>query len=303
MRLRLLAAAVFLTSPTGSLFAADPELLSLAPPDTQVIAGGNVAQANLTPFGQYLLAQGQQQSNAGLEKLLEATGFDPRRDLREFVMAVNGGPGANSAIVLARGTFNVSRIVEAAVADGQTVETYKGVPIVQWNVQQKGAIAFPDATLTIAGDPASVRAAIDRRSAPTAISSALAVAVNQASTTEDAWFVSMAPPPQMDMVAADTFAPLRKILQASGGVKFGASVVVTLKAVSQTPQDASALAEMLKSLAGMAQMGAPSTGPAANAVALLQNLKVSADGTTTSVSLSIPEQQVEELMKAGAAGK
>lgn len=305
MRLRLLAAAVVLA---GSLFAADPELLSLAPPDSQVMAGINIEQVSLSPFGQYLLTESQQQADAGLQKLAEATGFDPRHDLKEILVAANGQPGSKSGIVLARGTFDVPRIVEAAVASGGTVATYKGVQIVQGKSKQQESVAFPDSTIAIAGDAANVRAAIDRKSAPTAVSSALAVQVNLLSTTEDAWFVSMAPLSQLmphaanaNAQAAGPFAALDKVLQSSGGVKFGANVVLSLQAVCQTAQDASALADVLKSVVSIARLNEGSQQSAAAMAALLQSLTVSSDGTTVKVSLSIPEQQLEQ-MKIGPTG-
>ena len=50
---------------TGSLFGADPELVGLAMPDTQVMAGVNVEQVKLSPLGQFLLAQIPQNSEGG----------------------------------------------------------------------------------------------------------------------------------------------------------------------------------------------------------------------------------------------
>jgi hypothetical protein len=87
MRLPLLAAATVLTS---SVFAADPGLVSLAMPDAQFMAGVNVAQAMLSPLGQFLLTQPGQLAEAGLPKLIETTGFDPRRDLREVLGSFSG---------------------------------------------------------------------------------------------------------------------------------------------------------------------------------------------------------------------
>src|SRR5208337_5635727 len=70
MRLRLFAAAALLS---GSLFAADPGLVSLAMPDTQVMTGINVDQVRLSPLGQVLLAQTGELFAGGLEKLIETT--------------------------------------------------------------------------------------------------------------------------------------------------------------------------------------------------------------------------------------
>ncbi|MGA3042550.1 MAG: energy transducer TonB [Bryobacteraceae bacterium] len=302
MRLLPFTAVIVLT---GSLSAADPELVSLAMPDSQVMAGVNVAQVMLSPLGQYLLAQTGQAPAAGLEKLMETAGFDPRRDLREFLVAASGKPGSSQVIILTRGTFDVPKILEAAAADGETVETYNGVPIV--TISKQPSVAFPDSTLAILGDAPDVRAAIDRKSAPTAISSALAVQVDQLSSTEDGWFVTMVPlsqlPPQAPGGAgagANPLAMLSNVQQLSLGVRFGANVVANLQAVSKTNQDAAALAALLKSFAGAGDLFLPKDvyTPAA---ALLQSLNVTVDGNVTKVSLSVPESQIEQMIQASHA--
>jgi hypothetical protein len=196
---------------------------------------------------------------------------------------------------MARGTFDVARIVEAALSQGQTAETYKGIEIV--GDPTKGSLAFLDSTLAVSGADVGVRAAIDRRSAAVGIGADLAAQVSQLSASQDAWFVTLVPPAQLQQVGAT----LNKVQQASGGVKFGANVVVTAKTVSQTDQDAAALAETLKMLANIAQMNAPK-GLAASGVALLQNLSVAAAGPVTTISLSAPEQQLEQIIKASHGG-
>jgi hypothetical protein len=291
MRFRLITAAHVLvasalTAVTAvTMFAADPGLLSLAMPDARAMAGINVEQLRLSPFGQYLMAEVAAR-DAGLEALIEATGFDPRRDLREILMASPAAAGSKSGLILARGTFDVDRIMEAALSQGKTAQTYKGVEILD-------GLAFLDSTLAIAGDDADLRAAIDRRTAAVGISADLAAQVNQLSTAEDAWFVTLVPPAQLP----DVGATLNKVQQASGGVKFGTNVVITAQTVSQTDSDAAALAETLKMLAGMAQMSAPK-GIAAQLPALLQNLSITAEKQVTTLSLSVTEPQIEQIIKA-----
>jgi hypothetical protein len=275
------------------MFAADAGLLSLAMPDARAMGGINVEQVRLSPFGQYLMAQIVEQ-DVGLEALINATGFDPRRDLREILVVWNSEAGGKSGVMMARGTFDVARIVEAALSQGQKVETYKGVEIVG---DPKGALAFVDSTLVVSGPGVSLRAAIDRRSAAVGIGADLAAQVNQLSTTEDAWFVTLVPPAHLQEVGAT----LNKVQQGSGGVKFGANVVLTAQTISQTDKDAAALAETVKMLAGMAQMSAPK-GWAASGAALLQNMSVAAAGANTTLSLSVPEQQVEQVLKAWHGG-
>jgi TonB family protein len=302
MRLHLLAASLL----TASLFAADPGLVSLAIPDSQVMAGVNVEQVLLSPFGQQL-AQPSLMPDPNLQKLLESAGFDPRRDLREILVSVSSFTEGGSGIFLARGTFDVPKILEAAKANGATVEAYKDVPIIQ---KSKGdALALPDSTLAIAGDVASVRAAIDRISTPTAISAALAVQVNQLSTTEDAWFVSIVPPlqllpkaPAASGAGPGPFAMLGNVLQFSGGVKFGVNAVVTLQAVSKTDQDAATLAALLKTFASAADLYLPKDTSVPSA-ALLKDLNVTSEGPVTTVLLTVPESLIEEMKAANTHEK
>lgn len=299
MQLRLVFCAVLLAA---SSYGADPGLLNLAMPNAQVMAGVNVDQAKLSPIGQYLLTQIEKEHGSELQMLTDGTGFDPRRDVREILAVSSAQPGTHSGVVLVRGAFDVPRIVEAARTDGQTVDTYKGVEVLHKDKQ--GSIAFLDSTLAAAGDAADVLAVIDRKLAPSPINPDLALKVNQLSATQDAWFVSLVGPSGLVISGPSNaqFPPnlnmLTKVRQASGGLKLGANVVLSAQAVSDTEKDAAALADVFKLLAGMAQLNA-SKGEEAAAAALLQNLAVTAEGPITRLSLSVPEQQLEQL--AGAA--
>ena len=188
MRLRLLAVVAVLN---GYLYAADPELLSLAMPDSQALAGVNVAPVRLSPLGQYLLSERGPLPAAGLNQMMEASGFDPRRDLQEILFSTKAQQPSGSALILVRGTFDVSKILAAAQASGATIETYKGVSIVEQSSGRAPHFLIPP--WRFSGDTPEVRAAIDRTTAPTSINSALAVLVNQVSLTEDIWFASMSP--------------------------------------------------------------------------------------------------------------
>ena len=108
----LFAALIF----AGLLSAADPQLMNLLMPSAKVVAGVNVGQAKNSPFGQFLLSR-VQSGDPGLAKLTTATGFDPRRDLTEVLMATAGQAG-QQGLVLARGTFNAEQILNAATAAG-----------------------------------------------------------------------------------------------------------------------------------------------------------------------------------------
>ena len=93
---------------------------------------------------------------------------------------------------------------------------------------------------------------------------------------------------------------LQKIESASAGVKFGSMVVVTGQAQAATPQDASSVGDVLKLFVSMAQLQAAKHPEAA---ALAQSLVVSTQGSTVKITLSLPEAQIQQLVKPKAAAR
>ncbi len=283
-------AVSLLFSAAGLLHAADPQLLRLVMPEPTVLAGVNVDQARATPFGAYVLDQ-MQANDQNLQQLDALTGFDPRRDVREILAASAAQPGTRGAgLVLVRGRFDVARIAAAAAQKGTPVTVYNGATVIQSGVN---SIAFADSTLAVAGPMAEVQGALDRRGNPTALTAEVAARVNQWSNTQDAWVVSLVPPPVPPVPDARLQEPVAnvaaKIEQASAGVKFGADVRLTAEALATTEQDAQSLAEVVRLLALLAQ-----TSPNFNQ---LQNLTVSAEARTLRLALTMPEDEFERIIK------
>jgi hypothetical protein len=284
----------------GTLPAADSRLAGLVMPNATVIAGLNVTQAKTSPFGQYVLTM-MSPHDQQLQALATLTGFDPRQDVSELLLATSGGKGPATGLVLARGTFNVGTLTAAAALAGATTEIYKDIAIVEMPKASQGA-AFLDATLAILGDVASIKGAIDRQS-PSAqhLGAGLIAQIGQLSGANDAWVLTTVSPASLTLPSAAPTVPglnlpaLQQIQQASAAVRFGASVTVTAQARLDTPQNATTLAGMLQLLANMAQMQAQK---APQAAALAQSLTFSADGTSVSASFSLPEAQMQQLMQS-----
>jgi hypothetical protein len=306
MKAQILTTATLLTVLSGALPAADPRLLNLVMPDATVLAGVNVDQAKTTPFGQYVLTTLLQSQAQQLQQLATLTGFDPRQDLHELLLASTSAPGNKTGLALVRGIFDAAKIAAAAQSAGAGVETYGGVSIFEDPKHQNG-FAFLDSTVAVAGDLANVKAAIDRRTGGPSIPVALATQVNQLSSAEDAWAISTVPPSTLRPPAAVAPAmganmqnALQKIESASGGVKFGPVVVVTGQAQAATPKDATSLGDVLQFFVNMAQMQAAQHPEAA---ALAQSLVVTTQGSTVKITLSLPEDQIQKLVKPQAAGR
>src|SRR5262249_16079428 len=142
-----------------ALAGVDPGLLNLVMPDAKVLTGVQVDQAQSSPFGQYILAQIQ--PNQDFNKLIAATGFDPRHDLHEIVAASGD---AQSGLAVGRGVFQPARIAAAAVLAGAVSSNYKGIEVLTGKgSHEDGSIAFLDTTTVVLGQDAAVKATIDRR--------------------------------------------------------------------------------------------------------------------------------------------
>ena len=295
----IVSTAVFLGA-TACASAADPQLLNLVMPEAKIVAGVNIAKAKTSPFGQFVLRQ--MPDNADFAQFVAASGFDPRRDLQEVVMAT--GAGQKTGLVVARGAFDAAKIAALAVADGKhQASTYNGAQLVTAidpaNLQ---AFAMFDNGFAAAGDLASVKSAIDRRKGSNPVNPLLASKIALYGAA-DAWTVSLVP--LSDLSAPPQGAPplpgplqgvlqgdlLKKITESSGSITFDAPVHINGEFVTGTDQDASALGDVVKFLASMVQ-----TNSGASAVTtLIQSLSVSTQGNVLKLGLAIPEAQLENL--------
>ncbi len=279
------------------LQGADPALLNLVMPDVTVLAGINVQKAKTSPFGQFVLTQ--MPAGSELDQFVTATGFDPRRDVSEVLMASNTG-GQKNGLVLARGVFNAAQIEAAVVKDGKHVsQTYKGAQLITAVAPgDLGAVAFLSSGVAIAGDLVNVKAAIDRSSGTNTINSAFAIKLATFAGA-DAWTVSMVPISSFGGLGASgsgsnpLAGALKSIQQSSGSVTFSLPVQVEAEAVAQSDEDATSLSDVIKFVASMMQ-GSKDAAPFAS---ILQSLNISTDHSVIKMSVSIPEDQIEQLIK------
>jgi hypothetical protein len=296
---------------------ADPRLLNLVMPDANTLAGVNVTNAEITPFGQFVLNQLTLSSNDDLQKFITATGFDPRRDVTEILAATSGSLAKPGGLVMALGNFNVDQLAAALTKNSSaaSTESYNGATLILGNTkdQRQEAIAFMGSTIAILGDTASVKAAIDRSPHANSINPALATQVQQLSLNQDAWAVTTnsvsalipgltapgAPAPGAGVAGLGQMAQMFKgILGSSGGIKFGDMVVITGQAVTADAQTAKSLADVVQAIASIAAMAGAGNDPNVAAMAqVLQGLKVAADGVNVNITLTVPEAQLEAIIQ------
>jgi len=293
----------------SSAFAADPQLMTMVMPDARIMAGMNATKARSSPFGQFVVSK-VSLLGAQVQPLIAATGFDPFQDVTELLAATAADPTKPTGILLVRGNFNPDKI--AALVTGRSgvlVEPYDGSTLISLTNPKNNnamAVAFIGSSLAVAGDLASVKAAVDRNGAAVAIDPGLAAQVSQLSSTEDAWFASSASlaslipanagTPTTTGPAAQVMPILKSIQSFSGGVNFGDNIQFSAQAVTNSPQNGAALGAVVQLGLNLVSMAATSNTQGASATQFLQTVQITPNGPAVSISASLPEAQAEALV-------
>jgi hypothetical protein len=282
--------------------AADTSMLNLLMPDAKFVAGVRVEQARNSPFGQFFLNQ-MIKDEDGLRKLVEATGFDPRTDLIEVVVGTASDRPHGQGLAVARGRFDISRIISTARTSGATVSTYLDAQVISHPGKNgEGWVAFLNSGVALAGDTDNVRAAVDRsKRAGAGLPADMITRSIQLSGQYDVWAVTQmglsrlsAAMPDPNVRGAMNGNIVQGIDQASGGVRFGANVQVDGEAVMRTEKDATAFADVIRFLASM--VGSHRDNAQASQVAIwLESMNIRTTGNSVKLSLSIPENDFENF--------
>jgi hypothetical protein len=317
----------------GSLSAfgsVDNGLLALVPAETKLVGSIDFTSSRGSKFGQYLLAKAQAEG-PHMQEVIQSTGFDPRRDLEHVIFASGGfsagsvdGRRGSNAIVLARGTFDELRIKTAAKKNGFSADVFQGVELMvnhpssgqaagESKPHDQVAFAFLDPGVAVMGDIASVRQVIANRAAAAGPSQPLRSKIDELGSANDAWFVSLSggdflarhrrAQPQGDQQTPSQVPPQVKVLeavtQASAGIRFGSLNQVALDATTRSPQDATSLADVIRFFASTVQMQRDKDPRAAIVASSLDSMSLETSGNVLHLSVSIPEEQLEQLADLG----
>ena len=292
---------------TGAVaLAADASLMNLLPGAPRMVAGMNMSQSASSPLGRYLLSQ-MKDDDQGLRQFVEATGFDPRRDLRELIVANYDGatPAQSHTLVVAKGDFDSVRVRAALLKDHTVSQMVGGFEILSGKDGQ-GAVAFLDPTTAVAGDLARVKEAVSKTGARLPAEQQARIA--QMSTRYDAWIFTTTPMSsfagqmgsQPGAKALNGGQLLQGILQANGGVRFGNTVTMDAELLARSPKDAQALVDVFKFVTSMLQLGKENPEAKTEGIAaLLEGMKIATSGNTVTLNFSVPEIEIERILETG----
>jgi hypothetical protein len=167
----------------------------------------------------------------------------------------------------------------------------------------ESGIAFFDSSSAVMGDIASVKAAIQRKQSGAAATGDLLGKVHDLSVKNDFWFVTTVPisefagaMPNPNLSGAMKGDLLAAIHQASGGIRFGDTVTISGEAITRSDKDAQALLDVFKFLAGLIQLNSENNKVAGQVSTLLDNMDLKTSGNVMTMSLAIPEVQLEQLL-------
>jgi hypothetical protein len=300
---------LLLAVPFVACAATSPDLLRLVMPDAKVVAGLQVSQTKNSAFGQFILSHMQVEDDA-FKKFMAQTGFDPRRDVTEIVMASNWEQATPESrwLIIARGTFNIPQITTAAQANGGTTTTFQGVEILTYasptpQSPSQNGMAFFDASNAIMGDMASVKAAIQRRQTKAVTPGKLAARVNALSAKNDFWFITLVPisefagaMPDPNLQSAMKGNLLAAVHEASGGIRFGATVSISAEAVTRSEKDAAALVDVFKFVASMIQSNRQHDAAVGQIADWVDGMILKTKGNVMTLAVAIPEKQLEDML-------
>jgi hypothetical protein len=277
--------------------AADPTLLNLVMPGARVFAGVNVERILASPIGKEIDSK-IREAAPQFQEILNQTGFDPRRDLKEILIAATAQGQNGPSLFLVRGSFDAAKLVAYVASSGHTPINYEGVPILSNPAQKYGSVALLDNGIAVAGELDQVQAAIHRRNHGTALPAEIADRIAALSERYDIWFQSSVPIMPLAAKASDPKVQqagemLKSIQQLSGGVKFSSGLDLAAEVVTHNDQEAASLLGMMQLFTGFLTSGQQTPG------ALKPDaVKLSAQGKTVRFALSISKEQLEQMKKS-----
>jgi len=146
---------------------AKDDALSLVPANAVTVGMVKLRDMRTSPLSSMLFEQTDKMSTDGeAEKFLAETGLSPKQDVDVLVVATAPRTTLGSeadVLVIAEGRFNVEKLSAALVSRGAVKK--EGYFLIPENEGDRPAVAFPTASLALAGTERAVVAALAARAA------------------------------------------------------------------------------------------------------------------------------------------
>lgn len=280
---------------------ADPALLDFIMPDARLVVGVDIANMRSSPLNASF-SNSVQSSNPELQKLMEAAGFDPLRDLQEIIFASPGLGKNPPALLVARGNFNTAKLRAFAESAGSKITDYQGVPLMSDPEKDSGSFALLD-DIILAGNREQVKSAIERRGRSRILNTEMSTRIAAVSQRYDAWLVSIAPlatmasnlPSDSKMDSITSAEVLRGIEQFSIGISLKSDLTFAAEMIMKDVPAAGSMADGLQMMMAMAQQSAKDQPAVMSA---LKNVKLGVEQNVVHVAMTVPVDEVQKAVRS-----
>ena len=311
-------------SASAQTIALDSDLVALLPADATTLVGVDVERLKRTTLYRHIEDESQKQGNNHFDEFTAATGFDPRRDVQDLLMAswtAPGMPGADTQFVaVARGQFNVAAIGRELRAKKAKVESYRGFEVFSGpdepskHARKKpaaapsdpGAFAFLNDKTVLAGTRPAVLGAIDRKisgGASLLDNTALLGRAQTISGASQVWAISQNPGdvvaralPKDGSAESTNFARIFSSMQNS---TFALDLMngLDLKAagICKTPEDAKTLGDAARGFIAFGRLAASQKEP--EMMTLLDGIHVEERNTELNITVQVAPAALEKLLE------
>ncbi|MGI8991793.1 MAG: hypothetical protein ACR2I2_19710 [Bryobacteraceae bacterium] len=291
--LALASLAVTCRSDSGRI---DPVLAQLVPADAVSLFGARMDQIKSTPLYRKLIAQ---KKLPQLDRFASETGFDPRRDVRDLLVASNG----KDTVALARGTFHLGNVQGVHKSD------YKGYAVYS---HDDNGYALLDAGTAVAGTLPGLHAALDQyksgnRTARDNNSSALLARAQSIPGQYQVWAVSVGGADFIarNMPQSGNGANFSKIFRSLENTMFEADLRNGLDAMAQgncrTEKDAKDLGDAARGLVGFGRLSVPENQP--ELLKLWDGIHVDQQQKNIAITAKIAQDLLDKLVQMFNAGE
>ncbi len=275
----------------------DNVLAQMVPGDSITLVGMRMQELKSTPLFQKLVAQ---EKLPQLDEFARDSGFDPRRDVRDLLIAFNG----KQAVLLARGSFHVN-------VTGKVSKTnYHGYTIVSGGDAaqgHEGGFCILDATLAAAGPLPVLQAALDqyksgnRNNATALLARARSISENYqiwGVTAGGANFISE------NMPAAGSGPDFGRIFRSLQNTLFEADLRNGLNGMAEgycvSAQDAKNIADAARGLVGMGRLNTPENQP--ELLRVWDGIKVTQTDRKITLTVDVGQDLVDQILKLIQSG-
>jgi hypothetical protein len=270
-----------------------PAELAYVPAEASFVAYANVRDVMDSEVRQKLSAL-QPDAKAGPEHFKEQTGIDLETDI-DYIVAAHSGMGSETdgpPLVLARGTFQTVEIERLIREQGGTVEDYKGSRILV-NDEKKLAVVFVEAGLAAIGSPSAVRRSIDTKAAGSNVTGNEEVMRLVRDIDDgDAWVVARFDALTGTRLPAEVANQLPPINWFSARGFIGSGLEGQLRVETRDEVSAQNLQQVIR---GFMALGRLQTGQHPEFAEFLNTIQIGGDGTTVSLSFSLPSEMIDAL--------